>query len=93
MAGKSSKKAQADQKPKAFDEFEEDDEVFEEDVPDLDIKESSASLRSRDWRDVEKLRELRELKKLVGDDDFDALLDSDLTDHISAKSGKKKKRK
>lgn len=93
MAGKSSKKAQADQKPKAFDEFEDDDEGFDEDVPDLEIKEPASRLCSRDWRDVEKHRELQELKKLMGDDDFDALFDSDLTDHVGKKSGNKKKKR
>ncbi len=92
MAGRSSKKAQATQKPKTFDEFDDDDEGFEDDGPELNIEELPRSLRSRDWRDVEKLRELRDLKKLVGDDDFDALFDSDFTGIAAPKVGKKKRK-
>ncbi len=91
MAGKSSKAVQADQKSKTFEEFEDDEEVFEEDIPELDIKEPVSSQRSRDWRDVERLRELRELKKLMGDDDFDNPLKNDLTGDAHPRSGKKKR--
>lgn len=97
MAGKSSKKPQPEQKPKAFDEFEDDGEVFEDDVPDLDLKEPASPVRSRDWRDVEKHRELLELRKLVGDDDFETLLNGDLAGDTSpaprAGTGKKKKKR
>jgi hypothetical protein len=73
MAGKPGKKPQAPQKP--FDDDVEENEGFEDDVPQLNTKgEPIPASRSRDWRDVEKYRELRELKKLVGDD-LQGLLD------------------
>jgi hypothetical protein len=69
MAGRSGKKSQAQQPTKSFDEFADDAEGFEEDVPGVDAKApQSASARTRDWRDVEKYREQRELKRLIGDD-------------------------
>lgn len=67
MAGRPSKKAQP--QPKAFDEFSEEADGFEEDVPNVDAKVPAGSgAKSRDWRDVEKFREERELRKLIGED-------------------------
>jgi len=76
MAGRAGKKAQAAQQTnKPFDEFADDAESFEDDVPAVDAKGNpSPGARSRDWRDVEKYREQRELKRLIGDD-IDDLLD------------------
>jgi hypothetical protein len=75
MAGKSDKTKPDSQPNKAFDEFADDAEGFDEDVPSLDAKAArSSGVRSRDWRDVEKYREQRDLKRLVGDD-LDHLLD------------------
>jgi len=73
MAGRPAKKAPAPQPDKAaFDEFPDDAEGFEEDLPNLDAKGNViANAKSRDWRDVERYREERELKKLIGDDVFD----------------------
>jgi hypothetical protein len=70
MAGRAGKKAQAAQQAnKPFDEFADDAEGFEDDVPAVDAKGNPApGGRSRDWRDVEKYREQRELKRLIGDD-------------------------
>ena len=73
MAGRPGKKPQP--QPKPFDEFAEDAEGFEEDVPAIDAKGNAVpAARSRDWRDVERFREERELRKLIGEDlgdDFD----------------------
>ncbi len=72
MAGRPGKKAQP--QPKPFDEFTEETEGFEDDVPALDAKGNPLpGGRSRDWRDVEKFREERELKKLIGEDFGDDL--------------------
>lgn len=72
MAAKPGKKPQPPAKP--FDEFEDEAEGFEEEVPNIDGKPAPApAVRSRDWRDVEKYREMRELRKLVGDDLEDLL--------------------
>ena len=69
MAGRAGKKGAAQQPTKSFDEFAEDIEAFEEDVPGVDTKAASgANGRSRDWRDVEKYREQRELRRRIGDD-------------------------
>jgi hypothetical protein len=68
MAGRPGKKAQTPTKP-TFDEFGEETDSFEEELPPVDAKGNPMpGSRSRDWRDVEKYRELRELKKLVGED-------------------------
>jgi len=77
MAGRPGKKpAQQPAKP-AFDEFGEETEGFEDDVPAVDAKGNPLpGSRSRDWRDVERYREIRELKKLIGED-FDHLFDGD----------------
>ncbi len=67
MAGRPGKKAQPP--PKPFDEFAEETEGFEDDVPNVDAKGNPLpGGRSRDWRDVEKFREERELRKLIGED-------------------------
>jgi len=58
MAGRPSKKAQ--QQPKAFDEFSEEADGFEEDVPNVDAKVTAGA--------GEKSREERELRKLIGED-------------------------
>ncbi len=67
MAGRPGKKAQP--QPKPFDEFAEETEGFEDDVPTVDAKGNPVpGGRSRDWRDVERFREERELRKLIGED-------------------------
>jgi hypothetical protein len=78
MAGRPGKKAQQQQQAKpAFDEFGEEAEGFEEDVPAVDAKGNPVpGARSRDWRDVERYREIRDLKKLIGED-FDHLFDDE----------------
>jgi hypothetical protein len=78
MAGRPGRKPQQPQ-PKPFDEFAEEGESFDEDLPVVDAKgkpkaASPTDVRSRDWRDVERYREERELKKLVGED-LDQLFD------------------
>lgn len=45
-------------------------------IPEPDVPEPSAQIKSRDWRDVERYKEMRSLRKLVGDD-LDADLDLD----------------
>ena len=88
MAGKSGKKGQA--QTKTFDEFDDDADSFDDDVPNINEKdEPPPAVRARDWRDVEKYREMRELKKLVGDD-LDLLMDEPLEQ--SGGPRKKKKR-
>jgi hypothetical protein len=62
----------ANEAGKSFDEFADDSDVPEEDVP--SVNNNGASVKSRDWRDVERYKEMRELKKLVGDD-FDEAFD------------------
>ena len=57
MAGRPAKKAPQPPQPSkpAFDEFVDDSEGLEEDVPNLDAKGNLApNARSRDWRDVER---------------------------------------
>ena len=55
------------------DEFGEETEGFDDEVPAVDAKGNPIpGSRSRDWRDVERYREMRELKKLIGED-FDHL--------------------
>lgn len=71
-AGKKAQAAQPASKP--FDEFVDDSEGFEDDVPGVDSKPNGSNARSRDWRDVEKYREQRELKRMIGED-LDDLLD------------------
>jgi hypothetical protein len=74
MAGRPGKKPQQPAKP-TFDEFAEESEGFEEELPAVDAKGNPIpGSRSRDWRDVEKYRETRDLKKLIGED-FDHLFD------------------
>jgi hypothetical protein len=69
MAGRPGKKPQQQPTKPPFDEFAEDQEGFEDDVPQVDAKGNPIpGSRSRDWRDVEKYREMRELKKLIGED-------------------------
>jgi len=76
MAGRPGKKPQQPAKP-SFDEFTEEAEGFEEDVPAVDAKGNPVpGARSRDWRDVEKYREIRDLKRLIGED-FDHLFDDE----------------
>jgi hypothetical protein len=78
MAGRPGKKSQPPPKP-AIDEFADDVEGFEEELPAVDAEGNPIpGTRTRDWRDVEKYRELRELKKLVGED-FDHLFDDELS--------------
>jgi len=73
MAGRPAKKAQP--QPKPFDEFADESEGFDDDVPNVDAKGNPVTAaKSRDWRDVERFREDRELKKLIGED-FDDFLD------------------
>ena len=70
MAGRPGKKPQTPQQPanKSFDEFADDAEGFEDDMPGVDAKGNPIpGARSRDWRDVEKYREQRELKRLIDD--------------------------
>jgi hypothetical protein len=78
MAGRPGKKPQQQPAKPAFDEFGEEAEGFEEDVPaGVDAKGNPVpGSRSRDWRDVERYREIRDLKKLIGED-FDHLFDDD----------------
>lgn len=70
MAGRPGKKAQAQPATKPFDEFADEGEGFEEEVPTVDAKGNPipAGVKSRDWRDVEKYREQRELRRMIGDD-------------------------
>lgn len=75
MAGRPGKKPQQQPAKPAFDEFGEETEGFEDDVPAVDAKGNPVpGNRSRDWRDVERYREIRDLKKLIGED-FDHLFD------------------
>jgi hypothetical protein len=49
-----------------FDEFVDDAETSDDDVPNVEI--TAPPGKSRDWRDVEKLREERLLRQLIDDD-------------------------
>lgn len=49
-----------------FDEFVDDAEVSDDDVPNVEIEAPPG--KNRDWRDVEKLREERLLRQLIDDD-------------------------
>lgn len=77
MAGRPGRKPQQ-QPPKPFEEFPDDADGFDDDLPNVDPKgkpkDVAADVKSRDWRDVERYREERALKKLVGDD-LDELFD------------------
>jgi hypothetical protein len=76
MAGRPGRKPA--QQPKPFDEFADEVEGFDDDVPAVDAKGKPKGAvpeaKSRDWRDVERYREERALKKLVGED-LDELFD------------------
>jgi hypothetical protein len=78
MAGRPGRKPA--QQPKPIEEFPEDGESFEEDLPALESKlkpkATAPEAKQRDWRDVERYREERALRKLV-DSDLDALFDDD----------------
>jgi hypothetical protein len=77
MAGRPGKKPQAQPAKPAFDEFGEETDDGDDDVPAVDAKGNPLpGNRSRDWRDVERYRETRDLKKLIGED-FDHLFDDD----------------
>jgi hypothetical protein len=70
MARKPKKPQPQAEAPKVYDEFVDDSEIVEEDVPDTDSEMPLG--KSRDWRDVEKLKEERRLRRLIDDDlDFD----------------------
>lgn len=65
------KKAQTQtEAPKAYDEFVDDAEALDEDVPNVEPVIPSAKLR--DWRDVERFKEERALRRVIDEDlDFD----------------------
>ncbi|HEX4872798.1 MAG TPA: hypothetical protein VFV27_10825 [Nevskiaceae bacterium] len=70
MARKPKAKAQPEPAAKPHDEFVDEAEGGDEELPSIEPVAPAAKLR--DWRDVEKFKELRELRKLVGEDlDFD----------------------
>jgi len=70
------KKSQSDQQPKSYDEFGDDSDGADEEVPSIDANSASGGVKSRDWRDVERYKEIRELKRRVGDDfELDDILD------------------
>lgn len=54
--------------PKSFDEFVDDAEGGDEDVPNVDEPVAMSHTKLRDWRDVEKYKEERLLRRLVDDD-------------------------
>lgn len=63
------KKAQTQpEAPKSFDEFVDDAEVDDDDVPNVDEAITAPHAKLRDWRDVEKYKEERLLRRLVDDD-------------------------
>ncbi|NGY04475.1 PA3496 family putative envelope integrity protein [Solimonas terrae] len=71
MPRKAKKQAPQAEASKSYDEFVDDDEAVDDDSIPAE-EESHASLKSRDWRDVEKLQEERRLRNLIADDlDFD----------------------
>ena len=69
MARKPKQKPQAESPKNNFEEGAPfDPDAAEEDVPSIEEETSSASSKSRDWRDVEKYKEMRLLRRLVDDD-------------------------
>lgn len=54
--------------PKSFDEFVDDADIGDDDVPNVDESMSASNAKLRDWRDVEKYKEERMLRRLVDDD-------------------------
>lgn len=71
MPRKAKKQAPQAEASKSYDEFVDEDESLDDDsIPNEEA--APASLKSRDWRDVEKLQEERRLRSLIADDlDFD----------------------
>lgn len=70
MARKSKQQAPVDS-TKSIDEFGDETDDVEEEMPDVDpANVSDGAVKCRDWRDVERYKELRELRKLL-DDAFD----------------------
>jgi hypothetical protein len=63
------KKAQPQtEAPKSFDEFVDDSDGGDDDVPNVDESMNASNAKLRDWRDVEKYKEERLLRRLVDDD-------------------------
>lgn len=74
MPRKPKKQTAQPESAKSYDEFSDDGEGVEEDVPGTDVNDAAPNQKLRDWRDVERLKEERMLRKLIGDDlDFDDL--------------------
>ncbi|HET8883580.1 MAG TPA: hypothetical protein VFM56_15535 [Solimonas sp.] len=71
MPRKAKKQAPQAEASKSYDEFVDEDESLDDDsIPNEEA--APATLKSRDWRDVEKLQEERRLRSLITDDlDFD----------------------
>lgn len=66
------KKAQAQtEAPKTYDEFVDDADALDEDVPNVEPVAPSP-VKLRDWRDVERFKEERALRRVIDEDlDFD----------------------
>lgn len=54
--------------PKSFDEFVDDADGSDDELPNVDESLATSSTKLRDWRDVEKYKEERLLRRLVDDD-------------------------
>lgn len=68
-----SKKAAAKPAPKASDNNDDFDDLADDDLDsdgdEIDVEEPPvATVKSRDWRDVERLKEERRLRSLIEDD-------------------------
>lgn len=68
MPRKPKKAAAQTEAPKSFDEFVDDAETGDDEVPNVDESLAAPNTKLRDWRDVEKYKEERLLRRLVDDD-------------------------
>ncbi|MES0874417.1 hypothetical protein [Sinimarinibacterium thermocellulolyticum] len=68
MPRKSKKSQPQPEAAKSFDEFVDDTDGADEDVPSVDETIPPPPVKLRDWRDVEKYKEERMLRRLVDDD-------------------------
>jgi hypothetical protein len=72
MARKPKKPQPPAEGAKNYDEFVEDAEASDDDVPAVDDDSGGVPIKMRDWRDVEKYKEERKLRRLIDDElDFE----------------------
>ena len=74
MPRKPKKQAPQPEAAKNFDEFTDESEGVDDDVPNVEAASSLAAEKLRDWRDVERYKEELRLRRLIDDElDIDDL--------------------